>query len=54
MDEQLAELWLINAQNADPSTEIFIGRCKNSLLLSYPIFEKCEDDIEKELIDIFE
>lgn len=54
MDEQLAKSWLINAQNTDPSTEIFIGRCKNSLLLSYPIFEKCEGDIEKELIGIFE
>lgn len=52
MDEKLAEVWLLEAEKAVPSTEIFIGRCKNALLLSYPIFDNCTSDIESTLIKI--
>lgn len=52
MDEKLAEEWMLQAENAIPSTEIFIGRCKSSLLLSYPIFDNCKPNLKNELIKI--
>lgn len=53
INEKLADEWLLQSQNGVPSTEIFIGRCKNSLLLSYPIFESCRTDINNDLMKIF-
>lgn len=52
MDEKMANEWLLQAKNAIPSTEIFIGRCKNSLLLSYPIFDNCKPNLKNALIKI--
>lgn len=54
MNEMQVETWMQQAENANPSTEIFVGRYKNTLLLSYPIFNDYATKLKNTLIKIFE
>lgn len=54
MDEKMADEWMKQGKDFEATTEIFIGRCGNSLLISYPVFEMCDSDIEKRLEELYE